>query len=240
MDTFGARSWTEGKDVRYRLGLCHRRCAARSLLEHFDSGQHEKCGSSGAECCSATTSGSQGQFSFSLFPTWGLSNIAAQVAAFIFIELVTFPLGCGIVLDICTVWLFPEASLVSRVVFFSQAPLTAMFYHWVAGTMFMYVVLYWLKRLSNLVIPTRYSFAVLLSGCRSIMRPGAMWFIKDPQDQNSHPIRDILDRPTFTQLRKIFVSGLMYAFVVACVVGSVAGLLLVGSKSIMPFRWKNR
>ena len=86
----------------------------------------------------------------------------------------------------------------------------------------------------------RYSFAVLLSGCRSVIRPGAMWFIKDPQDQNSHPIRDILDRPTLTQLRKIFVSGIMYSFVVACVVGSVAGLLVLGSKSIMPFRWKNR
>jgi E3 ubiquitin-protein ligase MARCH6 len=79
-----------------------------------------------------------------------------------------------------------------------------------------------------------------LSGCRSVMRPGAMWFIKDPQDQNSHPIRDILDRPTLTQLRKICISGLMYSFVVVCVVGSVAGLLVVGNKSIMPFRWKNR
>ncbi|KAF8880202.1 hypothetical protein BD779DRAFT_1549951 [Infundibulicybe gibba] len=148
--------------------------------------------------------------------------LVLKVAAFIFIELVTFPLCCGIILDLCTVWLFPEANLLSRVIFFYQAPLTAMFYHWVAGTMFM------------------YSFAILLSGCRSIMRPGAMWFIKDPQDPNSHPIRDILDRPTLTQLRKICVSGIMYSFVVACVVGSVAGLLLLGSKSIMPFRWKNR
>ncbi|KAJ6568247.1 hypothetical protein DFH09DRAFT_1261311 [Mycena vulgaris] len=148
--------------------------------------------------------------------------LVLKVATFIFIELVTFPLGCGIVLDLCTVWLFPEASLISRVAFFKQAPLTAMFYHWVAGTMFM------------------YSFAVLLAGCRTLLRKGAMWFIKDPQDQNSHPIRDILDRPTLTQLRKICVSGIMYSFVVACVVGSVAGLLFVGSKSILPFRWKNR
>jgi E3 ubiquitin-protein ligase MARCH6 len=72
------------------------------------------------------------------------------------------------------------------------------------------------------------------------MRPGAMWFVKDPQDQNAHPIRDILDRPTLIQLRKICVSGIMYSIVVACVVSSVAGLLLLGSKSIMPFRWKNR
>ncbi|KAJ7708893.1 hypothetical protein B0H17DRAFT_1174191 [Mycena rosella] len=148
--------------------------------------------------------------------------LVLKVATFIFIELVTFPLGCGIVLDLCTVWLFPEASLLSRGAFFKQAPLTAMFYHWVAGTMFM------------------YSFAVLLAGCRTLLRKGAMWFIKDPQDQNSHPIRDILDRPTLTQLRKICVSAIMYSFVVACVVGSVAGLLFVGSKSILPFRWKNR
>ncbi|KAG7093540.1 hypothetical protein E1B28_007211 [Marasmius oreades] len=148
--------------------------------------------------------------------------LVLKVATFIFVELVVFPFCCGIVLAICTIWLFPEASLASRATFFYQAPLTAAFYHWIAGTMFM------------------YSFAVLLSGCRSIIRPGAMWFIKDPQDQNSHPIRDILDRPTLVQLRKIFVSGIMYSFVVVCTVGSVAGLLLIGSRSIMPFRWKNR
>ncbi|EFI27420.1 RING finger membrane protein [Coprinopsis cinerea okayama7 len=137
--------------------------------------------------------------------------LVVKVAAFIFIELVIFPLACGIILDVSTVWLFPEANIHSRIAFFGQAPLTAMFYHWVAGTMFM-----------------------------TIMRPGAMWFIKDPQDHNSHPIRDILERPTLVQLRKILVSAVMYAMVVFCVVGSVAGLLLLGSKSIMPFRWKNR
>ncbi len=72
------------------------------------------------------------------------------------------------------------------------------------------------------------------------MRPGAMWFIKDPQDQNSHPIRDILDRPALTQLRKIGISAVMYSTMVIFVVGSVAGLLVLGDKSIMPFRWKNR
>ncbi|KDQ26811.1 hypothetical protein PLEOSDRAFT_1066099 [Pleurotus ostreatus PC15] len=148
--------------------------------------------------------------------------LVLKVAAFIIIELVAFPLGCGIVLDLCTVWLFPTTSLVARATYFFQAPLTAMFYHWVAGTVFM------------------YSFAILLSSCRNIMRPGAMWFIKDPQDQNSHPIRDILDRPALTQLRKISVSGLMYSFVVVCVVSSVAGLLVLGRRSIMPFRLKTR
>lgn len=66
-------------------------------------------------------------------------NFALQVAAFIFIELVTFPLGCGVVLDLCSLKLFAEADLQSRIAFCYQAPLTAVFYHWVAGTMFMSV-----------------------------------------------------------------------------------------------------
>ncbi|KAH0582550.1 hypothetical protein H2248_010489 [Termitomyces sp. 'cryptogamus'] len=148
--------------------------------------------------------------------------LVLKVATFIFIELISFPLSCGIVLDLCTVWYFPEANFTTRVMFFTEAPLTAIFYHWVAGTMFM------------------YAFAVVLSGCRSVMRPGAMWFIKDPQDANSHPIREILDRSTLEQLRKISISGVMYSCVVACVVGSVAGLLRLGHQLIMPIRWKNR
>ncbi|KAJ3890861.1 hypothetical protein GG344DRAFT_48592, partial [Lentinula edodes] len=148
--------------------------------------------------------------------------LVLKVASFIFIELVTFPLGCGVVLDICTLWFFPGASYVSRMEFSYQAPLTTIFYHWVAGTMFM------------------YSFAVLLSGCRSIMRPGGMWFIKDPQDQNAHPIRDILERAALVQLRKICISGIMYTFVVVCTVFSVAALLFLGQKILLPIRWKTR
>jgi E3 ubiquitin-protein ligase MARCH6 len=145
-----------------------------------------------------------------------------KVATFIFIELVTFPLGCGVILDMCTLWLFPNSSYTSRMEFFYQAPLTSTFYHWVSGTMFM------------------YSFAVLLSGCRSIMRPGAMWFIKDPQDQNAHPIRDILERNTLVQFRKILISGVMYSFIVAGAVGTVAALLFLGQQFVLPFRWKTR
>ncbi|TFY83645.1 hypothetical protein EWM64_g363 [Hericium alpestre] len=145
-----------------------------------------------------------------------------KVGAFIIIELVIFPLGCGINLDLCSIWMFPEATLWSRIAFFKYAPLTAIFYHWVAGTMFM------------------YQFAILLAGGRSIMRPGAMWFIKDPSDQNFHPIRDILDRPAMVQLRKLSVSALMYGIVVACGVWSVGSLMCLGGSTILPFRWKPR
>ncbi|TCD71774.1 hypothetical protein EIP91_003117 [Steccherinum ochraceum] len=148
--------------------------------------------------------------------------LVVKVAGFIIIELVVFPLGCGVMLDICTVWLFPQGSFRSRAAFLMFAPLTSAFYHWVLGTMFM------------------YQFAVLLAGCRSIMRSGAMWFIKDPQDQNFHPIRDILERPTFVQIRKLLLSALMYGMVVLCGVATVSGLLRIFSRTIMPFRWRVR
>lgn len=86
----------------------------------------------------------------------------------------------------------------------------------------------------------RYQFAVLLAGCRDIMRPGSMWFIKDPQDQNFHPIRDILERPTLVQIRKLLLSGAMYSVVIAAGVGTVTGMLQLFSKTVLPLRWKIR
>lgn len=90
----------------------------------------------------------------------------------------------------------------------------------------------------TLIVRCRYQFAVLLAGCRGIMRPGAMWFIKDPQDQNFHPIRDILERPTLVQIRKLLLSAVMYSLVIAVGVATISGILRVFSRTIMPLRWK--
>lgn len=72
------------------------------------------------------------------------------------------------------------------------------------------------------------------------MRPGAMWFIKDPQDQNFHPIRDILERPTLVQVRKLLVSAVMYGMVVAAGVGTVSAVLQLFNRTVLPFRWKTK
>ncbi|KAF9644485.1 hypothetical protein BDM02DRAFT_944681 [Thelephora ganbajun] len=64
---------------------------------------------------------------------------------------------------------------------------------------------------ASLLLLDRYMFAILLGGCRQIMRSGAMWFIKDPQNQNMHPIRDILERPTFTHLYELPQSAITYS-----------------------------
>ncbi|EJD07670.1 uncharacterized protein FOMMEDRAFT_101037 [Fomitiporia mediterranea MF3/22] len=148
--------------------------------------------------------------------------IVLKVAIFILIELVVFPLGCGVMLDFCTLQLFPDATVRSRMSFFAYAPVTATFYHWMVGTMFM------------------YQFAILLGGCRKILRPGGLWFIKDPQDQNFHPIRDILDRPTLLQMRKLAISAMMYSVVVALGMGGLVTCLHVWGRFLLPLRWKLR
>jgi len=89
-------------------------------------------------------------------------------------------------------------------------------------------------------VSSRYGFALLLAGCRTLLRPGAIWFIKDPQDQATHPIREILERSTFTQLRRIALSGIMYGCVVFLFVGSLGGLFSIANAALLPFRWRNR
>ena len=81
---------------------------------------------------------------------------------------------------------------------------------------------------------------MLLSACRKIIRPGAMWFIKDPEDQNFHPIRDILERPTLLQLWKLSVSALMYFGVVACGMGGIVTLFKFLGRGLVPLRWDMR
>lgn len=129
--------------------------------------------------------------------------ILIKVLVFITIELIIFPLGCGILLDLNTLPLFPSGTLQRRIAFLQYAPFTSIFLHWLLGTMFM------------------YQFAVVLSACRAAMRPGALWFIKDPSDPNFHPIRDILDRPTTTQMRKLGSSAMLYSGVLTIGIGSV-------------------
>lgn len=83
------------------------------------------------------------------------------MATFIVIELAVFPLGCGVMLDFCTLQLFPDASVHSRMSFFAYAPVTATFYHWMGGTMFMFVLLSFFCAHGTDAL-YRYQFAIML------------------------------------------------------------------------------
>jgi E3 ubiquitin-protein ligase DOA10 len=79
----------------------------------------------------------------------------------------------------------------------------------------------------------------MLSGSRDLARPGAFWFIQDPQEREIHPIRDILDKSAWAQLKKVVGSAKMYGstiLIAAGTMGSVNRLF----PTLTPFHWLPR
>jgi E3 ubiquitin-protein ligase MARCH6 len=79
-----------------------------------------------------------------------------KVILIISIEMLVFPLYCGLLLDAALLPLFDNTTIVSRILFTFQSPLTSIFVHWFVGTCYM------------------FHFALFVSMCRKIMRKGVL------------------------------------------------------------------
>lgn len=79
-----------------------------------------------------------------------------KVILIIGIEMLAFPLYCGLLLDLALLPLFEDTTIMSRVMFTVNYPLTSIFVHWFVGTGYM------------------FHFALFVSMCRKIMRRGVL------------------------------------------------------------------
>lgn len=79
-----------------------------------------------------------------------------KVILIISIEMLVFPLYCGLLLDAALLPLFASATIMSRIHFTLRSPLTSVFVHWFVGTCYM------------------FHFALFVSMCRKIMRKGVL------------------------------------------------------------------
>ncbi|KAF6839288.1 e3 ubiquitin-protein ligase march6 [Colletotrichum musicola] len=144
-----------------------------------------------------------------------------KVILIISIEMLIFPLYCGLLLDAALLPLFEDTTLKSRVAFTINYPMTSIFVHWFVGTGYM------------------FHFALFVSMCRKIMRKGVLYFIRDPDDPEFHPVRDVLERNVMTQLRKILFSAFVYgALVIVCLGGVVWGLSLA-LPNVLPIHYSS-
>jgi E3 ubiquitin-protein ligase MARCH6 len=144
-----------------------------------------------------------------------------KVILIISIEMLVFPLYCGMLLDLALLPLFEDVTIKSRLLFTINYPITSIFVHWFIGTGYM------------------FHFALFVSMCRKIMRKGVLYFIRDPDDPEFHPVRDVLERSVATQLRKILFSAFVYgALVVVCLGGVVWGLYLSLS-NVLPIHYSS-
>ncbi|KAF2725301.1 hypothetical protein K431DRAFT_281247 [Polychaeton citri CBS 116435] len=142
-----------------------------------------------------------------------------KVIVVISIEMLVFPLYCGMLLDVAFLPLFSGATLATRIAYASRAPATFCFMHWITGTAYM------------------FHFALFVGMCRKILRKGVLWFIRDPDDPTFHPVREVLERNILTQLRKIGYSAVIYgALVILCLGGIVWGIAK-GFKDVFPLMW---
>ncbi|KAI9800000.1 MAG: hypothetical protein M1833_003529 [Piccolia ochrophora] len=144
-----------------------------------------------------------------------------KVILIISIEMIVFPLYCGLLLDVALLPLFETATLRSRMLFTWRSPWTSVFIHWFVGTCYM------------------FHFALFVSMCRKIMRSGVLYFIRDPDDPTFHPVRDVLERNVATQLRKIAFSALVYGALVIICLGSVVWGLAYSFEGVLPIHWSS-
>lgn len=143
-----------------------------------------------------------------------------------------FPTYCGLIVDFCTIPIFgPSIPIEWRVAFFEQHPATSLFLHWIIGTTFM------------------FQFALYISIIRETLRPGLLWFIRDPNDPNFNPMQEIYNRPFFNQMRKLLIGVLLYSTIIVGIVGGTVGIvkifdfvipLQLGLTKILPIRWEFR
>jgi E3 ubiquitin-protein ligase MARCH6 len=142
-----------------------------------------------------------------------------KVILIISIEMLAFPLYCGLLLDLAMLPLFKDATLYTRWQFTCASPWTSGFVHWFIGTCYM------------------FHFALFVSMCRKMMRKGVLYFIRDPDDPTFHPVRDVLERSVTTQLRKIAFSALVYGALVIVCLGGVVWTLSRATSNVLPIHW---
>ncbi|KAF2867421.1 hypothetical protein BDV95DRAFT_582124 [Massariosphaeria phaeospora] len=145
-----------------------------------------------------------------------------KVILIISIEMLVFPLYCGLLLDLALLPLFHNANLYTRWEFTRESPWTSGFVHWFIGTCYM------------------FHFALFVSMCRKIMRKGVLYFIRDPDDPTFHPVRDVLERSVTTQLRKIAFSALVYGALVVVCLGGVVWSLSHATTGVLPVHWASQ
>ncbi|KAK5170643.1 uncharacterized protein LTR77_005232 [Saxophila tyrrhenica] len=142
-----------------------------------------------------------------------------KVILIISIEMLVFPLYCGLLLDLAFLPLFPGASVATRWAFAGAKPWTFCFVHWFVGTCYM------------------FHFALFVGMCRKILRKGVLWFVRDPDDPTFHPVRDVLERNVGVQLRKIAFSALVYGALVILCLGGVVWTVTQLGEGVFPVRW---
>lgn len=117
--------------------------------------------------------------------------IFAKVLIILAIETIVFPILIGYLLDY---WLNKE-------VLGLEWKIVSILIHWVFGLGYM------------------FSFATLVGWLNKILRPGVLWFFRNPNDPDFDLLREIVNIPALKHVRRIAMSILLYIFLISTFIG---------------------
>eukprot|EP01018_Ginkgo_biloba_P022939 Gb_33866 [translate_table: standard] len=122
-----------------------------------------------------------------------------KVAFLLVIELGVFPLTCGWWLDVCSISML-GTTIVQRVTFFWASPLTSSLLHWLVGIVYMLQI------------------SIFVSLLRGVLRPGVLYFLRDPADPNYNPFHDLIGDPIHKHARRVLLSVVVYGSLIVMLV----------------------
>lgn len=141
-----------------------------------------------------------------------------KILVLILFEFGIFPLGCGWWLDICTLDLV-GGTLQSRISFCHMVPWLCTAGHWFLGIVFMVHI------------------SLFVSLLREVLRPELLWFLRNPDDPDFHPFRELVEKPLSRHARRMCLSVLIYVPLVAGIVFVPGQLCLKLLPQVFPLRF---
>lgn len=145
-----------------------------------------------------------------------LCCLVVKVSLLSVVEIGVLPLACGWWLDVCSLALF-DAALRDRELGFRLAPGTSLFLHWLFGMMYVYYFA---------------SFVLLL---REVLRPGVLWFLRNLNDPDFSPIREMIHLPLLRHARRLVASAVIFGTVVLLMLWLPVQLLRTLFPSFLPY-----
>lgn len=144
-----------------------------------------------------------------------LAGCFAKLLAVNVAVLLLFPLYSGWLLDLCTLALFRQ-TLLARLQFHSAHPLLCTAAHYLPGLLF------------------SVALGLLVKRVRTAVRPGLLHFIRNNDDPDYRPLRDVLEQPLADQLLAMTPTLAFYAAVIVFLVGAPTAVLTRLFPSLAP------
>jgi len=146
----------------------------------------------------------------------GICYIMVKVALLMVAEVGIFPVLCGWWIDICSLSMF-DSTLSERLASLHSAPGTTMFLHWLVGMVFVFYFA---------------SFVLLL---REVVRPGVLWFLRNLNDPDFHPVQEMITLPMMRHGRRFLMSCVVFGSSILLIVWAPLWFIRHVLPSVLPY-----